>query len=83
MAERSGVLARGARCTEVGFRLVIECEVEGRAERLEGIGAIDVERAAKVSGSRFYYLTGPGALLQLGLLQLAIAQAVESAGMTD
>jgi seryl-tRNA synthetase len=36
-----------------------------------------VERGAKVSGSRFYYLTGVGALLQLGLLQLAVAQAVE------
>nr|MDT0659812.1 serine--tRNA ligase [Micromonospora sp. DSM 115978] len=43
----------------------------------EGLRAIDVERGAKVSGSRFYYLTGVGALLQLGLLQLAIAQAVE------
>jgi seryl-tRNA synthetase len=43
----------------------------------ERLRAIDVERGAKVSGSRFYYLTGVGALLQLGLLQLAIAQAVE------
>ena len=43
----------------------------------ELLGAIDVERGAKVSGSRFYYLTGVGALLQLGLLQLAIQQAVE------
>jgi seryl-tRNA synthetase len=43
----------------------------------EGLGAIDVERGAKVSGSRFYYLTGVGALLQLGLLQLALQQAVE------
>jgi seryl-tRNA synthetase len=43
----------------------------------EALRAIDVERGAKVSGSRFYYLTGVGALLQLGLLQLAIAQAVE------
>jgi seryl-tRNA synthetase len=43
----------------------------------EALGAIDVERGAKVSGSRFYYLTGVGALLQLGLLQLAMAQAVE------
>jgi len=43
----------------------------------EGLRAIDVERGAKVSGSRFYFLTGVGALLQLGLLQLAIAQAVE------
>jgi seryl-tRNA synthetase len=43
----------------------------------ELLGAIDVERGAKVSGSRFYFLTGAGALLQLGLLQMAIAQAVE------
>jgi seryl-tRNA synthetase len=43
----------------------------------EALGAIDMERGAKVSGSRFYYLTGVGALLQLGLLQLALAQAVE------
>ncbi len=43
----------------------------------EGLRAIDTERGAKVSGSRFYFLTGVGALLQLGLLQLAIQQAVE------
>jgi seryl-tRNA synthetase len=43
----------------------------------EGLKAIDTERGAKVSGSRFYYLTGVGALLQLGLLQLAMQQAVE------
>ncbi|BCJ53321.1 serine--tRNA ligase [Actinoplanes sp. NBRC 14428] len=43
----------------------------------EALGAIDTERGAKVSGSRFYFLTGVGALLQLGMLQMAIAQAVE------
>ena len=43
----------------------------------ERLRAIDVERGAKVSGSRFYYLTGVGALLQLGLLQLAVQQAIE------
>jgi seryl-tRNA synthetase len=43
----------------------------------ELLGAIDTERGAKVSGSRFYFLTGVGALLQIGLLQLAIQQAVE------
>mgnify|MGYP003586807770 CR=1 FL=1 len=37
--------------------------------------AIDVDRAAKVSGSRFFYLTGVGALLELALLNLAIATA--------
>ena len=42
----------------------------------ELLGAIDVERAAKVSGSRFYYLTGVGALLELALVNMAIQQAV-------
>lgn len=39
------------------------------------IGAIDIERGAKVSGSRFYYLTGPGALLEFALVQLAMTKA--------
>jgi seryl-tRNA synthetase len=39
------------------------------------LGAIDVERGAKVSGARFYYLTGPGAQLELALVQLAMEQA--------
>ena len=43
----------------------------------EALRAIDTQRGAKVSGSRFYFLTGVGALLQLGLFQMAIAQAVE------
>jgi len=45
------------------------------------LGAIDVERAAKVSGSRFYYLTGIGALLELALVNAALAQAT-AAGFT-
>ncbi|WP_310725756.1 serine--tRNA ligase [Streptomyces sp. N2A] len=44
----------------------------------QALGAIDVERAAKVSGSRFYYLTGIGALLELALVNAAIAQATEA-----
>lgn len=42
----------------------------------EMLGAIDMERGAKVSGSRFFYLTGPGALLEIALLNLAMQQAV-------
>jgi seryl-tRNA synthetase len=41
----------------------------------EVLGAIDTERGAKVSGARFYFLTGPGALLELALVNLAIARA--------
>ncbi|WP_133847842.1 serine--tRNA ligase [Labedaea rhizosphaerae] len=39
------------------------------------LGALDMERGAKVSGSRFYFLTGVGAQLQLALLNMAAAQA--------
>ena len=44
----------------------------------EALGLIDMERGAKVSGSRFYFLTGRGALLQLGLLQLAVRVATSN-----
>lgn len=44
----------------------------------ESLGLIDIERGAKVSGSRFYFLTGRGALLQLGLLQLAVRVACDN-----
>jgi len=40
------------------------------------LGAIDVERGAKVSGSRFYYLTGQGAELELALISLAMSTAI-------
>jgi seryl-tRNA synthetase len=62
---------------EVGTRPSLDAPLD-HLELGERLGAIDVERGAKVSGSRFYYLTGVGALLQLGLLQLALAQAVEN-----
>jgi seryl-tRNA synthetase len=42
------------------------------------LGAIDIERGAKVSGARFYYLTGVGAELELALLNLAMQQAGEA-----
>lgn len=47
----------------------------------EGLGAIDVKRGAKVSGSRFYYLSGIGARLELALLSMAVDQAT-AAGFT-
>ena len=50
-------------------------EVRDHLELGEALGAIDVERGAKVSGSRFYYLTGVGALLELALINHAMAQA--------
>ncbi len=47
----------------------------------EKLGAIDMERGAKVSGARFYFLTGVGAQLELALLNMAMNQAV-AAGFT-
>ena len=47
----------------------------------ESLGAIDIERGAKVAGARFYFLTGVGARLELALLNLAVARAVD-AGFT-
>jgi seryl-tRNA synthetase len=44
----------------------------------EALGLLDMERGAKVSGSRFYFLTGHGALLQLGLLNMAIRLAADN-----
>src|SRR6476646_8773976 len=41
------------------------------------LGAIDIERGAKVSGSRFYYLTGVGAELEFALINLANETARE------
>ena len=41
----------------------------------EALGAIDTERAAKVSGSRFFFLTGSGAELEFALLNLALDHA--------
>ena len=45
------------------------------------LGAIDIERGAKVSGARFYYLTGVGAQLELALVNMAMDQAAD-AGFT-
>ncbi|MBA3311650.1 MAG: serine--tRNA ligase [Nocardioidaceae bacterium] len=45
------------------------------------LGAIDIERGAKVSGARFYYLTGVGADLELALVNMAMDQA-RQAGFT-
>ena len=55
--------------------------VRDHLELGEGLGAIDTERGAKVSGSRFYFLTGIGARLELALLNAAVDQAV-AAGFT-
>ncbi|WP_345494125.1 serine--tRNA ligase [Nocardia callitridis] len=60
----------------VGTTPEFDFEPKDHLELGESLGLIDTERGAKVSGARFYFLTGYGALLQLGLLQLAAQKAV-------
>ncbi|MEC3977997.1 serine--tRNA ligase [Amycolatopsis sp. H20-H5] len=62
----------------VGEPTKFDFEPKDHLELMESFGAVDMARGAKVSGSRFYFLTGIGAQLQLGLLNMAIAQALEN-----
>lgn len=52
-------------------------EPKDHLELGEALGAIDMERGAKISGSRFYVLTGVGAQLEVALLNLAMTRAAE------
>jgi seryl-tRNA synthetase len=61
---------------EVGTLPTFDFEPRDHVELGELLGAIDTERGAKVSGARFYYLTGVGAMLQHALLNLAMEQAI-------
>jgi len=51
------------------------------AELGESLDVIDIERGVKISGSRFYFLKGWGARLELAMMQLALDQA-HAAGFT-
>jgi seryl-tRNA synthetase len=62
----------------VGTPRSFDFEPKDHLELGEALGAIDMERGAKVSGARFSYLTGVGAQLQLALLNLAMEQAIDN-----
>ncbi|UJW34402.1 serine--tRNA ligase [Saccharothrix sp. AJ9571] len=62
----------------VGTPREFDFAVKDHLELCEGLDALDMERGAKVSGSRFYFLKGIGAQLQLALLNMASAQAAEN-----
>ena len=61
---------------QVGEVPSYDFEVRDHLDIGTALGAIDTERGAKVSGSRFAFLTGDGALLELALVNLAMASAV-------
>ncbi len=63
---------------QVGAVPAYDFAVKDHLDLGTALGAIDTERGAKVSGSRFAFLTGWGALLELALVNLAIASAVEA-----
>ena len=58
-----------------------EFAVRDHLELGELLAAIDVQRGTKVSGARFYFLTGVGARLELALLNAAMDRAI-TAGFT-
>ena len=53
-------------------------EAKDHVELGKILGAIDTDRGAKVSGARFYYLTGVGALLEFALVNYAITSALKN-----
>lgn len=53
-------------------------EPKDHVELGKALKAIDTERGAKVAGSRSYYLTGPGAMLEFALVNFAISSAVKA-----
>jgi seryl-tRNA synthetase len=63
---------------EVGGKPEFDFEPRDHLALGERLDAIDMERGAKVSGARFYFLKGVGARLELALLQLGLQRAVES-----
>ncbi len=65
----------------VGTPRIFDFEAKDHVELGKLLGAIDTERGAKVAGSRSYYLTGSGAMLEFALVNFAIASAVK-AGFT-
>jgi seryl-tRNA synthetase len=61
---------------EVGERASFDFEPRDHAELGDILGAIDIPRGVKVSGSRFYFLRGVGARLELALMNMALDKAI-------
>ncbi|GHF26835.1 serine--tRNA ligase [Pseudolysinimonas yzui] len=61
---------------EVGTPASFDFEPRDHLAIGEILGAIDMERGAKVSGARFYFLRGVGARLELALIQMGLDRAL-------
>jgi len=66
---------------EVGTKPAFDFEVKDHQAIGEILDIIDIERGTKISGSRFYFLKGWGARLELALMNMALDQAA-NAGFT-
>ena len=62
----------------VGEVPAFEFEPRDHLEIGEILGAIDMERGAKVAGARFYFLKGIGARLEIALMNLALDKALQN-----
>ena len=63
---------------EVGAIPSFEGEPRDHLQLGEALDIIDMERGAKVSGSRFYFLKGAGALLEMALMQWGMKTAIDN-----
>ena len=63
---------------EVGDKPSFDFEPKDHAAIAEGLGIVDFDRAAKVSGARFAYLKGAGAILEFGLVRFTMDRLMES-----
>ena len=66
---------------EVGLKPNFAFDPKDHVALGESLDVIDMERGAKISGSRFYFLKGMGARLELALMNLALDKATK-AGFT-
>lgn len=66
---------------EVGHKPTFDFELQDHVALGENLDIIDIARGTKIAGSRFYFLKGLGARLELALMNLALDQASD-AGFT-
>lgn len=64
--------------TEVGDIPSFEGEIKDHLDLGEALDILDMERGAKVSGSRFYFLKGAGALMEMALMNLGMKLALDN-----
>ncbi|MEY4293446.1 MAG: hypothetical protein RIR29_96 [Actinomycetota bacterium] len=62
---------------EVGTHATFDFEAKDHVALGESLDIIDIERGVKVSGSRFYFLKGWGARLELALMNMALDLATK------